>query len=219
MKIVLSLLLSLFSFCSYSQGVITLQDKPFVYNPPKDTSVWNRLDLEPTFKLLSKKDQEFFYWTNLFRQNPKLFYASVVKEFIKQFPEANKPEVRSLEKDIQKGPASLPVLLPDEGLLKMSRIHAKDLSRRGGVISHKSATGKDFVQRIKEAGRYRCGAENLFVGNDNPLEAIVTLLIDFGVSDKGHRLNLLDPSFGKMGVALSEVYPKKIVFVQVFACK
>jgi Cysteine-rich secretory protein family len=219
MKIVLSLLLSINWICSFSQGVITLQDKPFVYKSSLDSTVWKSLDTEPTFKLLSQKQQEFFYWTNVFRQNPRWFYASVVKEFIKQFPEANKPEVKSLERDIQKSAASLPYLMPDLGLLKMSSIHASDLSKRGGVISHKSANGKDFVQRINEAGSYRCGAENLFVGNNNPLEALVMLLIDFGVADKGHRLNLLDPSFTKMGASLSDVSPKKIVLVQVFACK
>ena len=219
MKTILSLLLFLFPVCTFSQGVIVLQDKPFVYNAPIDTSVWNRLERDPSFKFLSPKEQEFFYWTNVFRSSPKLFYTSVVKEFIKQFPEANKPEVRSLEKDIQNAPDSLPALLPDEGLLQMSKLHATDLSKRGGVISHKSATGKDFVQRMKEAGSYRCGAENLFVGNDNPLEALVTLLIDYGVPDKGHRLNLLDPSFGKMGTAVLATSTKKAVLVQVFACK
>ena len=219
MKIVFSLLLVLSSFCSFSQGVITLQDKPFLYNAPKDTSVWNRLEWEPSFKLLNPKEQDFFYWTNVFRTNPKWFYTSVVKEFIKQFPEANQPDVKTLEKDIQKAAASLPILLPDEGLLQMSKLHAIDLAKRGGAISHRSATGKTFVERMKEAGSYRCGAENLFVGNDNPLVALITLLIDYGVPDKGHRLNLLDPSYGKMGTTLIEISAKTTVLVQVLACK
>ena len=219
MKIVLGLLLSLFSVCSFSQGVITLQDKPFVYNVPVDSTIWNQLELDATFQVLSPKEQAFFYWTNVFRRNPKLFYATVVKEFINQFPEANKSEVKSLEKDVQKAPASLPALFPDKGLLKMSKLHAADLSKRGGVISHKSANGKDFAQRMKEAGSYGCGAENLFVGNDNPLEALVMLLIDYGVSDRGHRLNLLESSFGKMGASMATVSSKKTVLVQVFACK
>lgn len=219
MKVFFSLLLFLSPVYSFSQGVITLQDKPFLYNPPKDTSVWNKIVLEPPFKLLSQKEQQFFYWTNVFRSNPRRFYDLVVKEFINQFPEANKPDVKSLERDIQKTAASLPILLPDEGLLQMSKLHAIDLAKRGGVISHRSATGKTFVERMREAGSYRCGAENLFVGNDNPLVALITLLIDYGVPDKGHRLNLLDSSYGKMGTTLIETSAKTTVLVQVLACK
>jgi Cysteine-rich secretory protein family len=219
MKLFQTILFSLLSVLCYSQGVIRLQDKPFEYSSNVDSVIWKQLNDVPSFKLLSKQEQDFFYWTNVFRQNPKQFYTSVVKEFIKQFPEANKPEVKSLEKDIQKAPAFLPALLPDNGLLKMSKTHASDLRGRGGAISHKSVTGKDFVQRIKEAGSYRCGAENIFVGNNNPLEALITLLIDYGVEDKGHRVNLMDPMFGKMGVSVSEVSSKKAVIIQVFACK
>lgn len=219
MKLLLIILFSLFYGFSFSQGSITLQDKPFEYKATVDSVVWKRIYEEPAFKLLNKHEQEFFYWTNVFRLNPRKFYNSVVKEFIRQFPEANKPEVRSLDKDIQNVPISLPALIPDAGLLKMSKSHANDLSKRGSSISHRSASGKDFVQRFKEAGSYRCGAENLFVGNNSPLEALVTLLIDFGVADKGHRVNLMDPVFGKMGVSFSEVSSKKVVIVQVFACE
>jgi uncharacterized protein YkwD len=153
------------------------------------------------------------------RKNPLLFYNEVVKEFIRQFPEANKPEVKGLERDIQKLKMPLPLLVPDKNLGKMSAAHAQDLARRNGVISHKSSSGKDFVQRLKETGTYRCGAENLFVGNPNPLEALIMLLIDYGVPDKGHRVNLLDPSFNISGFSFGMVNSKKTVIVQVFGCK
>ncbi|MBX9782752.1 MAG: CAP domain-containing protein [Chitinophagaceae bacterium] len=160
-----------------------------------------------------------FYWTNVFRRSPQKFYVEVVKEFIRQFPEANKPEVKSLERDIQKVRSPLPYLIPDAGIKIMAKTHSVDLAARGGIISHKSSSGKGFIQRIKEAGSYKCGAENIYSGNRNPLEALVTLLIDYGVADKGHRINLLDPKFEVMGVSFGVVNDKKAVLVQVFACK
>ena len=204
---------------SFGQGTITLQDKPFVFNHSVDSSIWKQLEADALFRKLDSQTQMLFYWTNLFRTKPGVFYNDAVKEFIRQFPEANKSEVKSLERDIQKLKGPLPFLMPDMNLGRMSSLHAQDLSNRKGVISHKSSSGKDFVQRLKETGSYRCAAENLFVGNPNPLEALITLLIDYGVPDKGHRVNLLDPTFERMGAAFSTVNDKKLVLVQVFACK
>ena len=219
MKSILCILSTFLFLNVYSQGGITLQDKPFVYNAPVDTSIQNLLNRDPAFQELSQADQKMFYWVNVFRKNPKRFYTDVIKEFLLQFPEANKPEVKSLETDINKIKTPLPFLLPDAGLLKMSSTHSLDLSKRGGAISHKSASGKDFVQRIKEAGGYQCGAENIFVGSDNPLEALILLLVDYDVADKGHRVNLMDPTFKLMGTSSSKTSKGKTVVVQVFGCK
>jgi hypothetical protein len=209
-------LFSGFSLCA--QGVMTLQDKPFVFNRTVDSVLWKEINKEKYFKVLTQQDQWTFYWTNYFRQNPKRFYNLVIKEFIRQFPEANSAEVRSLEKDISKAPETLQLLYPEKGLLKMAATQSYDLEKRGAVISHISKTGKTFVERINEAGNYRCGAENIYIGSPDPLEALIALLIDMGVPDKGHRKNLLDPKFGKMGVSFLLISPKKGLLDQVFAC-
>jgi hypothetical protein len=204
---------------SYGQGFVTLQDKPFVYATTKDATVWNWLDQQPGFSALSEQQQQFFYWSNVFRKDPQRFFTSAIKEFLQQFPEANTKEVKSLEQDLKKINGSLPYFFPDSGLHQMSKLHAKDLAGRGGIISHVSKDGKDFVKRIKEAGNYRCGAENLFVGTNDPLEALIILLIDHGVPNKGHRMNLIDPTFERMGVSFFRMNSQKMVLVQEFACK
>ncbi len=211
------LILFLYSLRGFGQGYITLQDKPFVYDHTLDSVLWKQLENAPSFSALTQKEKFFFYWVNRFRSSPQNFYSSVVKEFIRQFPEANSKEYRDLEKDVLIA-KPLPMLYPEKGLLTMSKEHGLDLSKRGGVISHKSAKGKDFVQRIKEAGPYRCGAENIFVGTYDPLEALIALLIDYGVADKGHRVNLLDPKFIITGVSFVPISSKKAVLVQVFSC-
>jgi uncharacterized protein YkwD len=218
MKYVLLAFLAILSKPVFTQGVMTLQDKPFVYNPPMDSVLYKELCTDKNFRLLSKPEQQMYYWTNVFRKDPNRFYNEVIKEFLKQFPEANTAEVTSLKRDIQKI-KTLPLIFPDIGLINMSRNHSADLAKRGGIISHKSAGGKDFVNRIKEAGQYRCGAENIFSGTPNFLEALVALLIDHGVADKGHRVNLLDPRFERMGISITPISSKKGVIVQDFACK
>ena len=110
-------------------------------------------------------------------------------------------------------------LLPDEGLIRMAKAHAADLKGRGGIISHQSASGKSFVDRIKEIGGFRCGAENVFVGTPQALDALILLLIDKGVRDKGHRKNLLDQNFTLMGASFVETGNGKAILVQDFGCK
>lgn len=215
----LSLLIVCACSSSFAQGVIVLQDKPFTYTPVRDTATWNQMVSSQGFKELSAIEQDFFYWTNLLRKNPARFGETVLQEFLKQFPEANSPEARSLAADLKKIRNNLPFLYPENGLQRMAFMHCTDLKARNGIISHQSASGKDFVQRIKEAGKYRCGAENLFVGTPQALEALILLLIDKGVQDKGHRKNLLDPGFTIMGASFMEMSNKKAVLVQDFGCK
>jgi len=208
----------IFQLSSYSQGILTLQDKPFIYKEVIDSSIWTELQQNRIFQQAPKQEQMLFYWTNFFRKNPKKFFNTFVKDFIKQFPEANTADVKSLETDINNIKVLLPAFLPDAGLSNMAQKHSTDLIKRGNIISHRSSTGKDFVQRIKESGSYRCGAENIYIGSFDPLEALIALLVDYGVPDKGHRINLIDPRFGKMGVSFPSTSERKGLLVQDFAC-
>jgi len=203
------------SFLSISvakaQGTLTLQDKPFVYDRTLDKALWQKLMAEKGFSSLGESEQLMFYWTNYFRNDPSRFYKQIIKAFTS--------EIKSLERDIKNAKSLLPVLLPDNGLMQMAEVHSADLARRGNIISHRSSKGKDFVQRIRDAGLYRCGAENIYVGVFDPLEALIALLVDYGVSDKGHRMNLLDSRFGKMGISFPSINQKRGLLVQDFACQ
>ncbi len=205
------------AFTAKAQGIITLQDKPFVFSVSTDSSIWKSLNNDNLFSSLSIQEKQAYYWVNLFRKSPEKFYSTVIKAFVQQFPEAKTSEWESLGQDI-KNKESLPFLFPEKGLLSMSRKHSEDLWSRNGVISHKSSEGKGFSQRISETGSYRCGAENIYVGSHDPLEAIITLLIDYGVVDKGHRKNLLNPTFQQMGLSFIKRGSQKAVLVQVLAC-
>ncbi|HMO33075.1 MAG TPA: CAP domain-containing protein [Lacibacter sp.] len=214
------LLFGLFVFLvsQAQQGSVTLQAKSFQYNPPRDTAIWNWLERQPGFSSLPLQQQESFYWTNLMRRNPIRFFETAVRAFVQQFPEANTREVRDLELDIKKAPVTLPLLAPDASLKNMGAAHTTDLVMRGGIISHQSASGKGFAQRIKEFGSFRCGAENIYAGSNDPLEALIILLIDHNVPNKGHRINLLDPAYGRMGLGWELMKDSRAMLVQVFAC-
>ncbi|WP_164972691.1 CAP domain-containing protein [Lacibacter luteus] len=209
----------LFSSLSFSQGVLTLKDKPFAYKAVVDSSLLKSLNASSSYKSLSPVEQESVYWLNYFRQNPKRFWNTVMREFLLQFPEAKSSYTGSLEADILKAPQSLSIVLPDSGLFAMATLHAFDLKKRNGVISHVSSSGKTFVQRIHAAGKYTCGAENIFNGSYNGLEALIALLIDHAVPDKGHRVNILDPKFQLIGLSFIQLSSGKGILVQDFACR
>ena len=201
------------------QGVLTLRDKPFEYKPAIDSALYKSISSANAFTLLSQTERESLYWLNYFRANPRRFWNTVMKEFLLQFPEAKSSFTRSLEADLMKAPQTLPLLLPDSGLIRMATAHAADIKQRKGIISHTSADGRNFVQRIQAAGRYTCGAENIFNGTFNGLESLIALLIDQGVADKGHRLNLLDPRFQLVGLSFISFKEGKGILVQDFACR
>lgn len=215
----LFILLLCISSSVVGQGVLTLRDKPFEYTVAIDSALYKSISASKAFSLLSKPEQESLYWVNYFRQSPRRFWNTVMKEFLLQFPEAKSSYTRSLEADILKGPQSFSLLAPDSGLIMMAATHAFDLKKRNGIISHTSSVGKTFVQRIQAAGRYTCGAENIFNGSFNALKSLIALLIDQGVPDKGHRLNLLDPKFQLIGISFISYKDGKGILVQDFACR
>ncbi|MFY7839982.1 MAG: CAP domain-containing protein [Lacibacter sp.] len=206
------------SFKGHAQGILTLRDKPFVYSCPIDSVLFQSLNSGGYFGSLSKTEQETVYWVNYFRQNPRRFWNTVMKEFLIQFPEAKSSYTRTLEADILRAPESLQVVYPDSGLISMAVLHANDLKKRHGIITHVSSSGKNFVQRIQAVGRYSCGAENIFNGSFSGLEALIALLIDQGVPDRGHRMNILDPRFQLIGVSFINHRDEKGILVQDFAC-
>lgn len=218
-KQLLVILLLSFSSTVVGQGVLTLRDKPFEFTAAIDSVLYKSMSASKIFNVFSQREQESLYWVNYFRQNPRRFWNTVMKEFLLQFPEAKSSFTRSLEADIMKAPQSLPLLLPDSGLIRMAATHAADLKKRNGIISHTSSTGRSFVQRIQAAGRYTCGAENIFNGSFNGLESLIALLIDQGVPDKGHRANLLDSKFQLLGLSFIPTVNGKGILVQDFACR
>ncbi len=93
----------------------------------------------------------------------------------------------------------LPLVEPNALLTKATQEHAYDLVHNQKGISHSSSDGRNFQQRMKDAGITKCAGENILEGNKDALKAIIMLLIDQGVPDKGHRRALLNPSFNLMG--------------------
>ena len=213
------LVLILFPIISFSQGTMQLEDKPFVSKQARVRSVDSFLVSFKSFKSYSSDEQAFFYWVNVLRSDPGAFKEQIIEPFLASFPEANSNYSKSLLSDLSHQ-EPLPLVEPNTLLTKATKEHAYDLVHNQKGISHSSSDGRNFQQRMKDAGITKCAGENILEGNKDALKAIIMLLIDQGVPDKGHRRALLNPSFNLMGCSiLAKSNGNDHILVQLFSCR
>ena len=201
-----------------AQGNFTLNDIPFEVKVSRDQVVQAHVDKELSKAGLSSEEKEFFYWVNYMRTNPPRFYTECVIPFLKQFPEANGKEAKSLEKDLLAS-AKLSLLSFSLAASDAAKLHCADLALKQNGIGHNSSDGKNFSTRMRLAGITKCAAENIYTGKNEPLLSLIMLLLDLGLEVPGHRKNLLTPWFGQMGVSIqTHRSMNRVVLVQVFSC-
>lgn len=217
-QLVLTVTLLVFFMASKSQGVVVMDKREFEVNRSRDTGVVRFLSDFPRIKELSALDQDAFYWINLLRKDPARFYRLYVRPFGEQFPTLKGANFTSLEADCRQA-GTLNLLAPATHLQKEAARHARDLAKNIGKISHSASDGRNFTQRMADAGVRRCGGENVFEGESEALVALILLLIDEGVPGLGHRKALLNPSFDILGVASAESTNGRFFMVQLFSCQ
>ena len=98
----------------------------------------------------------------------------------------------------------------DETLAKVGRNHSKDMFERG-YFSHFSPEGKDVGNRLDEGG-----IDFVAAGENLALAPTVSRAHTGLINSPGHLRNILDPSFGKIGIGVVDggIYGK--MFTQVF---
>ena len=84
----------------------------------------------------------------------------------------------------------------DPELVPVARAHSADMFARG-YFSHYTPEGEDPFQRMKDAGiRFRTAGENLALAPT--LQIAHTGLMN----SPGHRANILNPNFGRVGIGI-----------------
>ncbi len=96
---------------------------------------------------------------------------------------------------------SLPYLIASEGMSKA----AGDMVRMQGKtsqIGHKGRDGSTFADRVSRYGTWEGScSENIDYGNNTARRIVMALIIDDGVSNRGHRKSLFNPGLKRVGVA------------------
>jgi len=152
-------------------------------------------------RFLKNNEKLVIFYTNLARINGKLFADTYLKRYMDSTGMKPTPYTRSLIKDLR-NIQNLLMLNPEPDLYDIAHDHAIQ-SGKSGRKGHQG-----FKKRFRDLNTiYSSYGENCYYGRDNPLSIVIQLLIDEGVTDLGHRVNMLDPRFNSIGVS---IMPHKI---------
>jgi uncharacterized protein YkwD len=92
-------------------------------------------------------------------------------------------------------------LLPSSGMTLGARDHVKDQAPRG-LMNHKGTDGTMAWDRVSRYGDWKTKiSENMTFGPSTPHDVVAALVVDDGISDRGHRKNILDPDVKVVGIS------------------
>lgn len=201
----------------YSQVVLT--DITFEPTIAIKKEIKERLEQNPVFQAADPLSKSFMYWVNYSRLFPKEFRDSALIPYLQQQARLKGKYANSLLETLDKANA-LPFLDPEEKLSKAAFNHARDIKSNGGSVSHRSSDGSSFGDRMRKLGYRGCTAENISLGKDNwGLSSLLLLYLDINLPDLGHRKNLLNPNYSKMGVSSTQLGGDQTLIVQELGCE
>jgi uncharacterized protein YkwD len=136
---------------------------------------------------------------NLARTHPHE-YAAIVGSRMRQLPGTEERCVEETMAFLQRQ-TPLEPLRAMPSLAESARLHVADQSVTG-AIGHRDSDGGGPLQRLARCGQWsgRAG-EDISYGYTDPRTVVVTLIVDQGVRDKGHRKNIFSRDFHVAGVA------------------
>lgn len=111
----------------------------------------------------------------------------------------------------------LPPLEHSDGMAAAARDHVRDQGRTGRT-GHGGSDGSTSWERMNRYGQWQArSAENIQYGADSPEDVVASLIVDDGVSDRGHRENIFDPYSRIVGVACGPHPVYRVMCVTTFA--
>ncbi|HKK62974.1 MAG TPA: CAP domain-containing protein [Bacteroidales bacterium] len=162
-----------------------------------DPGVIEKANTAKDFEYYSDEEKKVVFFMNLARLDGPLFAETILDAYVENKQVENNAYLRSLYRDLKKT-KGLGLLYPEEDLTSIAQGHA-NYSERTGHVGH-----KNFNKRFEPlmGNPYSNVGENCSYGYPNAVDIVVTLLIDDGVKNLGHRKNTLKPGFNSVGVAI-----------------
>ncbi len=104
----------------------------------------------------------------------------------------------------------LRALQPDTEATEVARAHSADMFARG-YFSHVTPQGEDPFQRMRRGGlRFRAAGENLALARNLPMAHRGLM------ESPGHRANILQPGFGRVGIGIVDGGRYGVMVTQTF---
>lgn len=165
------------------------------------SKVWNdskylKCNTAANTAYLSRNEKEVIYILNLIRSNPALFTKTVLLKYPEVSGQGYLADdtfyflslVNTLNKMSPQG-----LLYPDNTLFASAKCHAYQ-SGITGYVGHERKTRNCMTKK-------KFDGESCDYGHNNPLDIVLSLLIDEGIPSLGHRQICLD-SYSKAGVSI-----------------
>ncbi|MDR2576344.1 MAG: CAP domain-containing protein [Treponema sp.] len=158
---------------------------------------------------LSNLEKDIILEINMARTDPKKYAEIYIDPKLGAYAKECYEELIKSE--------SRPVLFPKKGLSQAAKDHVTDTGPKGAV-GHDGTDGSSMSSRINRYGTWRSGAsENISYGYNTAREIVLQLLIDDGVTSRGHRKNIMDKNSRYVGVATGPHSIYRYMCVQDFA--
>ncbi len=154
---------------------------------------------------ISAQEKRMILEINFVRAYPKV-YAQIIAKYLSDESKKN----NGLKKDEYEAGMELidelnkqeprSILQPMACVQTAAKIHANDCNRRK-IMAHEGSDGSHPWDRIlKQCTSLKQGNENLAgAGGDDARAPVINLLMDDGISSRGHRYNMLDPKWVYVG--------------------
>lgn len=146
---------------------------------------------------LNDEEKKVILFMNMARYDGQLFSDTFLKAYIQENRLENNTFIRSLRRDLKKV-QQLKALMPEQDLTAVAQEHAR-------LMGEKGKTGHDgFKKRFEPllGNPYVHVGENCSYGYERAIDIVLSLLIDDGIKDVGHRKNILAADFNAVGVAI-----------------
>ena len=146
---------------------------------------------------LSEEEQKVILFMNMARYNGPLFARTFLKTYVEENQVKKTSYLRSLYQDLR-SVSGLPALVPEQDLTAVAQGHATR-SGETGHVGHRDMNKRFAPLR---GNPYYAWGENCSYGYEDAISIVITLLVDEGVRDVGHRRNILNDGFNSVGVAI-----------------
>jgi uncharacterized protein YkwD len=224
LSVVVCLLALIAPASTHAQGAVT----PKVKTGPKSTvAVKAEIASKPesvkkventgALGFMSQLEKEIIDEMNLARTEPQK-YAAFVEEY-KSYYDGNRLIIPGRKKALVtndgiaavdeaisflRAAQPLPAFGVAKGVCSAAADHARDLAGKG-INGHRGSDGSTPNARVDRYGEWDAAiGETVVYEVSTARQIIISLIIDDGVPNRGHRRNIFDPNYHVTGISVSE---------------